>query len=115
MTHYTRKYRSQNVHLFVCDIVNTQLPPADLIIVKDVLQHLSNHDIRLFLKQISKYKHVLITNDAVSLLGNSDTATGGYRPLDLTRFPFDLPMKKVLSWKSGATEKVVLYQSHAKE
>jgi hypothetical protein len=39
------------------------LPKADLLLCKDVLQHLSNIDIDNLLSQISKFKYVILCND----------------------------------------------------
>jgi SAM-dependent methyltransferase len=114
-----KRYGASNIHFFACDIVNTQLPPADLLIVKDVLQHLPNKDILGFLKQLPKYKHVLITNGvdtrSLSAKNEPDIAAGGrYRPLDLTLPPFSLPMVKILAWANGGDAKLVLYQENEK-
>jgi glycosyltransferase involved in cell wall biosynthesis len=88
------------------------LPKADLLICKDVLQHLPNKDIALLLTQLQKFKHCLIVNDVdpMSLTGNNwDVPLGGLRCLDLTKSPFNLPGQKVLTFTSGGVTKQVLY------
>ncbi len=88
------------------------LPEADLIICKDVLQHLPNEIIALFLPQLSRYKHCLITNcvNPDSLTSdNPNIFPGHYRLLDLTKPPFNIPGRKILTFIAGSTTKQVLY------
>jgi SAM-dependent methyltransferase len=107
------KYEAPNVHFTAANIVETDLPPADLLIVKHVLQHLPNADVQKFLaKQLGKYKYALITNgiEARTLTSpNRDVALGGYRPLDITQPPFGVAGMKVLTyWAADAMHQVVL-------
>ena len=93
-------------------MVEEQLPQADLLIVKHVLQHLSNADILKFLPQLLKYKHILLINsvDIITLSGeNKDIPTGGYRSLDLTLPPFNLHGNKVLLYTDDLNAHLVLY------
>ncbi|HTR52984.1 MAG TPA: class I SAM-dependent methyltransferase [Kofleriaceae bacterium] len=96
-----RRFEAPNIHFFTANIVDTDLPPADLLIVKHVLQHLPNADVAKFISQLSKYKHVLIVDgvdrQTLSAL-NTDTVPGGYRQLDLTAPPFNLHGTKVLTY-----------------
>jgi hypothetical protein len=39
------------------------LPKAELLLCKEVLQHLSNRDIDTLLQQVSKFKYVILCND----------------------------------------------------
>ncbi len=106
-----KKYAAPNIHFFVADIVKDDLPPADLLLCKHVLQHLSNQDIAEFLKQLPKYKFSLITNGVNSqtlTASNADISAGEYRPLDLTREPFGLRARKVLSYFDGTFAQLVL-------
>jgi SAM-dependent methyltransferase len=85
-----RKYEKGNVRFQVGDITE-ELPPADLLISKDVLQHLSNELIRKFIRnnlKQGKYKWVLLTNDRGS--ENRDIEPGYYRLIDLSAPPFDV-------------------------
>jgi hypothetical protein len=43
----------------------SQVPPGgDLLLIKDVLQHLSNHSVQEFLEKVlPRYRYALITND----------------------------------------------------
>ncbi|HSX13489.1 MAG TPA: class I SAM-dependent methyltransferase [Chlamydiales bacterium] len=110
------KFSKPNITFMQADILSTSLPSADLLICKDVLQHLTYEDISLFLQQLSKYKHCLITNDYGSIYiegqrirENSDISTGKYRPIDLTLPPFNLKAERIFSYQSRYTFKEVLY------
>lgn len=64
--------------------------PVDLLIVKDVLQHLSNADILQLLPRFKVARHWLLVNDKSAGGKNPDTKTGGYRWLDMSAPPFSL-------------------------
>jgi SAM-dependent methyltransferase len=92
------RHESDKIRFQVGDITD-DLPAADLLISKDVLQHLSNTLVRRFISKNlrpGKYKWVILTNDRGS--GNPDVASGGYRAIDLAAPPFgvtglvDLPI-----------------------
>jgi SAM-dependent methyltransferase len=107
-----RSYGALNVRFAVADIVRDKLPPADLLIVKDVLQHLPDHDVARFLTQLPAYRHVLIVNgvDPLTLTAEpQDIAAGGVRYLDITRSPHSLPGAKVLVWRHGGHAKLVVH------
>jgi SAM-dependent methyltransferase len=91
---------------FLCaDALTSDLPFADLCIMKDVLQHLSNASVHTLLGKLTRrFKYALLTNDVShrkkggwrtgwktsSLEANCDIANGGYRPLRLMEAPFHL-------------------------
>jgi len=109
-----KKFGKPNVHFYQANIVEADLPEADLLICKQVLQHLPNDDIQKFLKKLGRYKHVLLV-DAVNpgtLSGkNRDIGVGEFRELDLTRAPFSLSGTKVLTyWDGGNMEQVIHLQ-----
>ena len=100
----TKKFGKPKIRFFAANIVETDLTPADLLISKHVLQHLSNRDVSKFLTQIPKYKHVLLINGvdrATMSAANHDIAAGDYRELDVTRPPFNVAGVKVLSYWDG--------------
>jgi SAM-dependent methyltransferase len=93
------KHEKGKIRFQVGDITD-ELPAADLLISKDVLQHLSNALVHKFITnnlRKGKYKWVILTNDRGSR--NSDISSGGYRAIDLAAPPFevrglvDLPIK----------------------
>ena len=77
------------------------LPGADLLIAKDVVQHWSNASIQRWLPVIRNYRWALITNCVAPrrpFTRNTDTTDGGFRELDLRKAPFNLRAKKVLTF-----------------
>ena len=78
------------------------LPSADLLIMKDVLQHLSFSLINEFILGFPKYKYCLITN-CINTGGqtqtvNRDIETGGSTELDLRLYPFNLECDELLEY-----------------
>jgi SAM-dependent methyltransferase len=110
-----KKYARPNVQFFVANMIDDELPPADLLIVKNVLQHLPTADVEKFLKQLPKYKHVLLIDgvNSATLSGkNEDIPAGKYRDLDFARPPFNLRVAKLLTYWDGGTMQQVVYVSH---
>jgi SAM-dependent methyltransferase len=73
--------------------ITEDLPTADLLISKDVLQHLSNELVQKFIRnnlRTGKYKWVILTNDRTGPRQNLDIRPGGHRPIDLAAPPFDV-------------------------
>jgi SAM-dependent methyltransferase len=94
-----KKYENGRIKFQVGDITE-ELPAADLLISKDVLQHLSNGLVQKFIRnnlRKGKYKWAILTNDRGS--ANQDVVPGGYRAIDLAAPPFavrglvDVPIK----------------------
>ena len=82
---------SQVNRQFICSdlTVETDVQPSgDLLLLKDVLQHLSNQNAAQLLKLTSRFKFSLITN-AYSP-ENTDCQNGDTRPLDIRQPPFNL-------------------------
>jgi SAM-dependent methyltransferase len=107
-----RRFGAANIRFALADIVRDELPPADLLIVKDVLMHLSNADITRFLGQLPRYRHVLIVNDVRtgSLTAEPlDIRSGGVRPIDMTQPPHRLKGAKLLAWRHGENTKLVIH------
>lgn len=102
-------FSSPKVSFIHADINEADLPAADLLICKDVLQYLSNEEVHQFLSRIDKFKYCLITNDACP---NGDNKTrsivcGDHRPLDLSRPPFYVKGAKIFNYSAGGSEKQV--------
>ena len=84
------KHEKDKIKFQVGDITD-ELPAADLLISKDVLQHLSNALVHKFIRnnlRTGKYKWVILTNDRGS--ENRDVESGGYRAIDLAAPPFEV-------------------------
>jgi 2-polyprenyl-3-methyl-5-hydroxy-6-metoxy-1,4-benzoquinol methylase len=111
------KYAKANVHFFAANIVDADLPPADLLIVKDVLQHLPSADVAKFLTQTRKYKHALVINGVTPVsmsarnvdITMAEVQQGAYRNLDITRPPFNVAGDKPLTWWSNGNMHQVVH------
>jgi hypothetical protein len=96
-------YRYLPVEFQLLDLTTDPLPRGDLLIVRQVLQHLSNEDISAFLKLIPKeFSHILITEHVPTehnFKANLDKKTGPDNRLPiksgvvLTEEPFNLIFK----------------------
>lgn len=104
-----KRFVDKNIYFIHGNSLEIELPSADLLVCKDVLQHLSHEDIDTFLRKIRKYKHCLITNDIYPNQNNKPIVSGDYRFVDLTQFPFFVDGVKVFTYKSGVVTKQVLY------
>lgn len=84
-----RRYAADNISFQLSRNFDS-LPGGDLLIAKEMLQHLPNKLIAAYLEVISqRYKFALLTNSIAPGSGvNSDIEAGGYRPLRLEAAPF---------------------------
>lgn len=74
------------------DLLQGPLPPADLLLCRDCLVHLSFADARQALANIAQSDiRWLLTTTFPSRPANADIATGQWRPLNLMLAPFKLP------------------------
>ncbi len=80
-------------HTFLCrDVVNHEVPRGDLIFCKDVLQHLSDSDIRSVLNNFKKSEAAfLFTTTYFNTKKNVNISSGDGRPLNLLLPPFNFP------------------------
>jgi hypothetical protein len=54
-------FKEDNLEFHCLDIIKNKLPAADCIILRQVLQHLSNKDIEEVIKKITAYKYIVLT------------------------------------------------------
>lgn len=103
-----KKHEKGRIRFQVGDITE-DLPAADLLISKDVLQHLSNQLVHKFIKnnlRKGKYKWAILTNDRGSPPHNRDILPGGYRTIDLAAPPFEVKGLVDLPIAFGAESKI---------
>lgn len=106
------KFSTPSIKFIHGNAILIDLPKADLLICKDVLQHLPNEDILKMIAQFTKFKHCLIVNDVNpnTLKGsNSYINLGEYRHPDLADPPFNVNGKRVLTFISKDNTKQVFY------
>ncbi len=56
-----KTFGNDRTHFRKLDAINDDLPPADLVTIRQVLQHLNNTQILRILTKLSRFKYVLIT------------------------------------------------------
>jgi SAM-dependent methyltransferase len=99
------RFGRENVEFSCLNLIDDDLPPADLVIIKDVLQHLPTPAVSVALEKLSAYRAVLAVNDcvresryfrfrvvprwfAVDPAPNIEIEPGDYRPVALNEPPF---------------------------
>jgi SAM-dependent methyltransferase len=108
-------FAKPGIQFFAGSIVELELPTADLLLSKHVLQHVPNSDVQRFLGQREKFRHVLLTNAVNSetlSATNGDITVGAGRALDLTKPPFQLQGTKVLTYWDGIHMSQVFHIHH---
>jgi hypothetical protein len=86
------KYGSEMRRFLPVDLARDELPPADLIMVRDCLIHLSFEMIWLALRNVRRSPiRYLLASTYPHKRRNWDIETGGFRPINLQRAPFHLP------------------------
>lgn len=94
------KYSTKTISFELYNGDPSLLPSADLLIMKDVLQHLPFSDISKFILNFQKYRYCLITN-CINPRGetfNRDIEIGKRTDLDLRLEPFSLKCKELLKY-----------------
>lgn len=62
LIHRNKKlYKEDNLEFFCLDITKDELPPGDCVIVRQVLQHLSNGEIQKVVKKLTAYKFIILS------------------------------------------------------
>ena len=59
--HLKKQYLQKELSFFCLDIAKDELPKADCVIIRQVLQHLSNKEIKEIVPKLYDYKYVILT------------------------------------------------------
>lgn len=59
--HNKEKYKEENLEFQCLDIAVDDLPPGDCVLLRQVLQHLSNAEIQSIVSKFTDYKYVILT------------------------------------------------------
>jgi hypothetical protein len=96
------KFADMRVDFRCIDIIENDLPDGDIVILRQVLQHLNNAQILKVVQNLYRYKFLVLTEHvpiAPNFPANRDKAAGGGTRLPkgsgivLTEFPFLLKAK----------------------
>lgn len=93
-----KKYENEERKFFCLNAVEDQLPRADAILCRDVLNHLSLQDIKKTIKNFKRSgsRYFIITMQAIPINNLDIAATGLWRPLNFLYEPFNFPQPKYL-------------------
>lgn len=72
------QYKEANLEFYCLNIADDELPQGDCVLIRQVLQHLSNADILKVLKKLALYKYVIVTEHIPGgkFVSNKDKRTG---------------------------------------
>jgi hypothetical protein len=56
-----KRFKASHLQFLCLDIVKDPIPKADVVILRQVLQHLSNAEISIILKKLSQYNFLILT------------------------------------------------------
>ncbi len=59
--HNKEKFKEENLEFHCLDIAVDDLPKADCAIIRQVLQHLSNTEVKSILKKLTHFKYIILT------------------------------------------------------
>ena len=79
IAHHSKNYQTDKIRFQKINAIDDELPAADLIVIRQVLQHLSNDHVQKILNKISKFKYALITEHlpgSPEAIYNLDKITG---------------------------------------
>lgn len=98
------KYKAKNISFRKMNLIASEIPKVDLVLVRDGLVHLSYDDVFKSLKNIynSKSKY-LLTTTFTGRQDNNDIITGGWYPFNLQIAPFFFP-KPIRIINEGCTQ-----------
>jgi len=99
-----KEFGTDNINFKHADFTTQDIPQADLLLCKEVLQHVTNEDVHYFITHcLPKFKYCLIVNE-VDYNGSSDNPDqirGETRKIDLTRAPFFVKGEVLLIYQSA--------------
>ncbi len=95
-------YKENNLEFHCSDITKDELPLGDCIILRQVLQHISNTEIQNLIKKVATYKYIILTEHIPlgKFIPNKDIISGqGIRlkqnsGVNLLEAPFNLKIKE---------------------
>ena len=92
-----------SVEYWQADALVDPLPDADLVICREVLQHIPKSDARRIIERLRWYPQILHCSALTNRI-NGDVVTGWCRGVDLSLPPFSLPVETVFRYRMFAVE-----------
>ena len=96
------KFKAENLEFQCLDIAKEKLPDADCILLKEVLQHLSNDEVLSVVKKLSAYRYIILTEHIPNseyepnkdIISGQGTRLKKKSGLDLLKAPFNVRVQK---------------------
>nr|WP_299000508.1 class I SAM-dependent methyltransferase [uncultured Allomuricauda sp.] len=96
------KYQYPNLEFYCLDIVNDNLPTADCIVLRQVLQHLSNSEIKSIVAKLYDYQYIVLTEHLpsekftpnIDIISGQGTRLRKQSGVNLCKAPFYLKVKE---------------------
>lgn len=117
--HNERTYGNERIKFYYLDASKQNIPPAELLTIRQVLQHLSNTDVAQIVKHISKFKYALITEHVLDephmLQANIDkpsgksTRAGFGSAVLIDQPPFNISCIEVLRCRDDQFSHIITY------
>lgn len=121
---HKKNYTLEQLSFHCLDIAKDSLPQADCIILRQVLQHLSNKEIKAIVKKLSNYKYVLVTEHLpqgdfepnIDIISGQGIRLKKQSGVDLLAQPFEFNVQEVKelvavpSTKGKGIVKTLLYK-----
>ncbi|SFZ90868.1 Methyltransferase domain-containing protein [Flaviramulus basaltis] len=78
ITRNKKQYKEDNLEFSCLDIAKEEVPHGDCIILRQVLQHLSNKEIQIIIKKMAAYKYIILTEHIPlgNFIPNQDIISG---------------------------------------
>jgi hypothetical protein len=61
INHNKNKFKNEKIEFQCIDIASDYLPPGDCALIRQVLQHLSNIEVKQIIHKLKKFKYVIVT------------------------------------------------------
>ena len=99
-----RLFATPNNRYHLSDGDPAGIADADLLIVKDVLQHWTTERVHAFLPHLKRFRYALVTNsvDHRGPTKNRDIEDGQFQPLDLRQPPLGVKAEVLDEFFAGA-------------
>ncbi len=110
------QYETEHVHFYCCNFLEAEIPSADLLICKHVLQHMPNRDVFVFLKLMPKFKHCIIVEDVTHFQGENtmhpimkEFPFWDDRGIDLSEPPFNIKGSKTCFYSLDGRKHLIFH------
>ena len=97
-----KKFRGDHLEFKTLDIAKEELPKGDVVILRQVLQHLSNAEIQAVVEKLYDYKYILLTEHLpegdfepnIDIISGQGIRLKKHSGVDLSAAPFDIQVKE---------------------